>query len=85
MHKQLSAIAVTMVIMAPLSALAYTQEDADACTPDAMRLCQAAIPDPDRVTQCLIENKRHLSPACKIVFNRPKTVREHANRNQKND
>jgi hypothetical protein len=42
---KISAIALVLTMMAPLSAIAYTQEDADACTPDAMRLCQKAIPD----------------------------------------
>jgi hypothetical protein len=55
-----------------IPAIAYTQEDADACTPDAMRLCQNAIPDESRVTLCLVQNKRQLSPACTIVFNRPR-------------
>jgi hypothetical protein len=70
MHK-LSALALLVMIMAPLPALAYTQEDADACTPDAMKLCQAAIPDVGRVTDCLIQNKRGLSAACAAVMNRP--------------
>lgn len=69
---KLSAIAFIVTIMAPLPAIAYTQEDANACTPDAMRLCQNAIPDASRVTLCLIQNKRQLSPACTIVFNRPR-------------
>jgi hypothetical protein len=68
---RLSAIAFIAMITAPLPAIAYTQEDADACTPDAMRLCQNAIPDAGRVTLCLVQNKRQLSPACTIVFNRP--------------
>ena len=39
--RKLSAVAfVVMMITGPPSAIAYTQEDADACTPDAMRLCQ---------------------------------------------
>ena len=67
-----SAIAFIAMIMAPLPAIAYSQEDADACTPDAMRLCQNAIPDAGRVTLCLVQNKRQLSPACTIVFNRPR-------------
>ena len=71
MHK-LSALAFIVMITAPLPAIAYTQEDADACTPDAMRLCQNAIPDASRITQCLVQNKRQLSPACTIVFNRPR-------------
>jgi hypothetical protein len=39
-----------------------------------MRLCQNAIPDETRVAQCLVQNKRQLSPACKIVFSRPNTA-----------
>jgi hypothetical protein len=62
--RKLSAIA------APLPAMAYTQEDADACTPDAMRLCQQAIPDSTRITQCLVQNLRQLSPACTQAFYR---------------
>jgi hypothetical protein len=72
-----SAIAFILIV-APLPALAYTQQDADACTPDAFRLCQAAIPDAGRVAQCLAHNKRHLSPACKIVFSHPNTERASA-------
>lgn len=72
--QKLSALACIVMTMAPLSAVAYTQEDADACTPDAFRLCQVAIPDPDRVTQCLADNKKDLSPACKIVFSRPQAA-----------
>jgi len=69
---KLSAIAFVITFMAPLPAVAYTQEDADACTPDAMRLCWNAIPDASRVTQCLVQNKQQLSPACSNVFNRPR-------------
>jgi hypothetical protein len=68
---KLSAIAFMVTIVAPLPAIAYSQEDADACTPDAMRLCQSAIPDPGRVALCLVQNKQQLSPACTVVFNRP--------------
>ena len=63
-------IAFIIAIMAPLPAVAYTQEDAHACTPDAMRLCWNAIPDAGRITQCLVQNKQQLSPACSNVFNR---------------
>ena len=71
---KLCAIASLFTIIAPLPAIAYTQQDADACTPDAFRLCQDAIPDETRVAQCLAQNKRNLSPACKIVFSRPNTA-----------
>ena len=68
------AIALFAAIIAPLPAPAYTQQDANACSGDAMRLCQAAIPDEARVAHCLAENKQQLSPACKIVFSRPATA-----------
>src|ERR1700681_1760882 len=55
--RKLSAIALVVMIMAPLPAIAYTQEDADACTPDAFRLCQQAIPDASRITLCLVQNR----------------------------
>ncbi|HEY1474795.1 MAG TPA: hypothetical protein VGF53_12000 [Pseudolabrys sp.] len=71
-----SCAIASFIIIAPLPALAYTQADADACTPDAFRLCQHVIPDAGRVTQCLVSNKPRLSPACKIVFSQPATARD---------
>ncbi len=73
---RLCAIVSLLMIIAPLPGLAYTQEDADACTPDAFRLCGHVIPDADRVASCLALNKRNLSPACKLVFSRPATASE---------
>jgi hypothetical protein len=56
------AIVVAIMITAPLPAFAYTQADADACTPDAMRLCASAVPDVRRVAFCLAHNKQQLIP-----------------------
>lgn len=39
-----------------------------ACTEDALRLCNAFIPDEGRVKSCLARNKAKLSPACKPAF-----------------
>ena len=72
--RQLSAIAFAVTIAAPLPAVAYTQADVDACTPDAMRLCMHAVPDKSRVVLCLVKNKRELSAACTVVFNRTQNV-----------
>ena len=66
----LIASAFVFTVMAPLATVAYTQADVDSCTPDALRLCFAAIPDANRVALCLAQNKRQLSPACTIVFSR---------------
>ena len=67
---RLGALVVAASLSAPLPALAYTQADADACTPDAFRLCQQAIPDVGRVTACLTAKHTQLSPPCMSVFNR---------------
>jgi len=69
--RKLSAVAfIIIMITAPLPAIAYTQADADACTPDAMRLCASAIPDVSRVAFCLAHNKQQLNSACAAVFSR---------------
>ena len=67
---KLGAFLVAAAVIAPLPAMAYTQEEADACTPDAMRLCQQFIPDAGRIATCLGHNHKQLSPACMAVFNR---------------
>lgn len=50
------------------SAHAYTQEEQQACQPDAFRLCGSEIPDVDRVTACMIARKAQLSPQCRRFF-----------------
>jgi hypothetical protein len=52
----------------PAAGQGYSQEQEQACTPDAMRLCGAYIPDVDRITVCMIQNKSQLSPACRAHF-----------------
>jgi len=66
--------AFMLTVAAPLPAIAYTQADIDACTPDAMRLCQHAFPSPNRVVSCLVKNKRQLNTACTMAFNRARSV-----------
>ena len=52
----------------PTKGYAYTAEEEQACTPDAMRLCGAYIPDVDRITACMIQNRSQLSPECGRFF-----------------
>jgi hypothetical protein len=54
----------------PTKGYAYTAEEQQACTPDAMRLCGAYIPDVDRITACMIQNRSQLSPECGRFFRR---------------
>jgi hypothetical protein len=50
------------------ASFAYTQEQQQLCTGDAMRLCGDAIPDVDRVTACMVAKRAQLSDGCKSVF-----------------
>jgi hypothetical protein len=62
-------IAITLpVSMGVTAARAYTPEQQQACSGDAFRLCNAEIPDVDRVTVCMIAKKSQLSPGCRVFF-----------------
>jgi hypothetical protein len=45
-----------------------TAEERRACTPDVLKHCNAFIPDAERVTVCLHEKLRELSPECRVVM-----------------
>ena len=62
------SIAIFATSIFSTDARAYTQEEEQACTPDAMRLCGAYIPDVDRITACMIQLRDQLSPECKVYF-----------------
>jgi type II secretory pathway component PulL len=65
-------VTLGLFVVSALPALAYTysQADADACTGDAMRLCGQAIPDQQRIIQCLYQKRKQLTPACYAVYER---------------
>jgi hypothetical protein len=50
------------------SANAYSAEQQQMCTGDAMRLCSSEIPDVDRITACMVQKRAQLSDGCKAVF-----------------
>ena len=50
------------------ASFAYTQEQQQLCSGDAMRLCSSEIPDVDRVTACMVAKRAQLSDGCKSVF-----------------
>jgi len=60
--------------MLPSAGQAYTQEEEQACSGDAFRLCGPEIPDVDRVTACMIRNKSQLTPGCRVYFREPETA-----------
>ena len=54
----------------PGTGFAYTPEEQQACTPDAMRLCGEFVPNVDAITACMIQKKAQLSPQCAVFFRR---------------
>ncbi|MDA9430485.1 hypothetical protein [Bradyrhizobium sp. CCBAU 51627] len=58
------------VLVLPGAAFAYTPEEQQACTPDAMRLCGEFVPNVDAITACMIQKKAQLSPQCAVFFRR---------------
>jgi hypothetical protein len=45
-----------------------TPEQRAACENDAMRLCQEFVPDVQRITACMSQKRRYLSPRCRVYF-----------------
>ena len=67
----ISSLALALAILAlPRAGFAYTQEEQQACTPDAMRLCSEFVPNVDAITACMIKKKAQLSPPCAVFFRR---------------
>jgi hypothetical protein len=67
-HFGLMVATLFVVSMGAGAARAYTPEQQQACSGDAMRLCGAYVPDVDRITACMIQNKSQLSPDCRVYF-----------------
>ncbi|MBH5372186.1 hypothetical protein [Bradyrhizobium glycinis] len=66
-----ASLSLALAILAlPRAGFAYTQEEQQACTPDAMRLCSEFIPNVDAITACMIKKKAQLSPQCAVFFRR---------------
>ena len=66
-------LAATVLALGLLSgsAYAYTPEQQQMCSGDAMRLCSEYIPDVDRITACMIRKYSQLSSGCQAVFDAP--------------
>jgi len=60
--------AATIPALVPAPARAYTAEQQQLCSDDAMRLCSADVPDVDRITTCMRRQYAALSKGCKSVF-----------------
>ena len=67
-----SAIAVTAVRAQDSDG--YTLEEVQACSGDAMRFCQDALPDIHKIETCMQAKKAQLSKGCQAMFD-PKRKR----------
>jgi hypothetical protein len=47
---------------------AYTLEQQEMCSGDAMRLCSSEIPNVERITACMERQRDELSEGCKAIF-----------------
>ena len=50
------------------AANAQSQELQQACTPDAMRLCQQFIPDRAKITHCMMSKRSQISATCRAAM-----------------
>lgn len=64
------AIAAAFLALAPVAAIAETQEEQQACMNDAFTICGDAIPDRGKVAACLGQNISRISVACRTVMQR---------------
>jgi len=71
---ELGLMLAVAVSIWPAVSQAYTPEEEQACSGDAMRVCGAFVPDVDRITLCMIQNKSQLSPPCRAFFREPEAA-----------
>ena len=63
------ALAAAIALASPPARAQGTEEQQEACAPDAFKLCQATIPDVPKTAACMKAHFAQLSPRCKVVFN----------------
>jgi len=61
-------LVVVIALNGTTVALAQTQDGRQACMNDAFQFCEDAIPDRERVFQCLASHKDLISAACRTVM-----------------
>jgi hypothetical protein len=61
-------VATALMLAMPTASQAYTVEQEEMCSGDAMRLCFSEIPNVDRITACMEQHRASLSEGCRAVF-----------------
>lgn len=63
-----TSIALLLGVSSSLALAQGTQEQREACQPDAKRFCEQVGFDTARIAQCMGQNYRNLSPGCRQVM-----------------
>lgn len=61
-------VATVLMFAMPTASQAYTFEQEQMCSGDAMRLCISEIPNVERITACMERQRESLSEGCRAVF-----------------
>jgi hypothetical protein len=61
-------VATAFMLAMPTASKAYTVEQEEMCSGDAMRLCFSEIPNVERITACMERQRASLSEGCRAVF-----------------
>jgi hypothetical protein len=61
-------VATALMLAMPTASQAYTVEQEEMCSGDAMRLCFSEIPNVERITACMERQRESLSEGCRAVF-----------------
>jgi len=71
-RRRLALMSITAGVLALAlfagAAHAYTPEQQQACSGDAMRLCGSEVPNIDRITVCMMARRSLLSAGCRVYF-----------------
>jgi hypothetical protein len=67
-HCKLAVATALALGMLTTASHAYTFEQQQMCSGDAMRLCSSEIPNVDRITACMERQRDYLSEGCRAVF-----------------
>lgn len=63
-----SGLGLAMSLLPALGHAQGTEEQQQACTPDALKLCSDTIPDIGKTTACMKSHYAQLSPRCQTAF-----------------
>jgi hypothetical protein len=67
-YARLIVLTCLTFLTATTTSAATRDEQTQACSGDAMRLCSAEIPNEDKITACMKQHISQLSPGCKAMF-----------------